>query len=161
VPIHLGKTPLPGILPTVSYLEWPPETAETVADILAQKDLRSSGPSQNHIVPILYRPFDSRSTYYTGTSRGFQCMPRGEVMQHMLTGKNLGLISARSNKSQYPDHFLCSNVITEAKCGESTTQSCFSPLYLYSDSRKKELFDTNNLSEFPGAVNLTLHQHLL
>src|ERR1019366_1568708 len=37
LPIHLDKTQLPGILPTVSYLAWPPETAETVADILARK----------------------------------------------------------------------------------------------------------------------------
>jgi Type ISP C-terminal specificity domain/N-6 DNA Methylase len=114
---------------------------------LAQKDLKLSGPSQQHIVPILYRPFDFRSTYYTGVSRGFHCMPRGEVMQHMVTGKNLGLISARSNKSQYSDHFFCSNSITEAKCGESTTQSCIFPLYLYPDLKKKELFDAINPSD--------------
>ena len=97
---------------------------------LAQKDLQSSGPSKDNIVPILYRPFDIRFTYYTGRSRGFQCMPRSEVMQNMLD-ENLALISARSNKSESPDHFFCSKFMMETKCGESTTQSCLFPLYLY------------------------------
>src|SRR6266487_3665883 len=37
LPIRLDNTELPGILPTVAYLEWPPETAETVADLIARK----------------------------------------------------------------------------------------------------------------------------
>lgn len=49
----------------------------------------------------------------------------------MLAGENLGLISARSNKSQDMNHFFCSRLIMETKCGESTTQSCLFPLYLY------------------------------
>ena len=36
---------------------------------LAQKDLLSSGPTRENVVPILYRPFDVRHTYYTGWSR--------------------------------------------------------------------------------------------
>ncbi len=62
---------------------------------LAQKDLRDSGPSRANIVPILYRPFDVRYTYYTGRSRGFHCMPRPEVMRHMLAGENVGLLVMR------------------------------------------------------------------
>ena len=62
---------------------------------LAQADLNDSGASDEHVVPILYRPFDTRYTYYTGNSRGFICRPRSEVMQHMLTGQNLGLITTR------------------------------------------------------------------
>jgi predicted helicase len=98
---------------------------------LAQKDLKQLEISNNNVVSILYRPFDTRQTYYTGRSKGFHCMPRNEVMRHMMTGDNLGLISARSNKSDKMDHFFCSNSIAETKCGESTTQSCLFPLYLY------------------------------
>ena len=57
---------------------------------LAQQDLKDSGLSEDCIVPIAYRPFDTRYTYYTGRSRGFHCMPRREVMRHMLSGENLG-----------------------------------------------------------------------
>ncbi|MFW9905021.1 MAG: type ISP restriction/modification enzyme [Candidatus Thorarchaeota archaeon] len=50
------------------------------------------------IVHILYRPFDRRYTFFTGTSRGFLERPRGKVMQHMITGKNLGLIISRNSR---------------------------------------------------------------
>ena len=45
---------------------------------LAQKDLLDSGPTRDKIVPILYRPFDVRHTYYTGRSRGFICSRNSE-----------------------------------------------------------------------------------
>ena len=48
---------------------------------LAQEDIRTE---TGRVCPILYRPFDIRYTYYTGTSRGFLCMPRPKVMRHML-----------------------------------------------------------------------------
>ena len=55
---------------------------------LAQQDVLTGN---GRACPILYRPFDSRFTFYTGKSRGFICMPRPEVMRHMLAGDNLGL----------------------------------------------------------------------
>lgn len=98
---------------------------------LAQSDLNSQNLKDDLISPVHYRPFDFRFTYYTGRSRGFICMPRPEVMGHMLAGDNLGLISARSNKSDTMNHFLASRYITEAKTGESTTQSTLFTLYEY------------------------------
>jgi predicted helicase len=71
----------------------------------------------------------------------------------MLAGKNLGLVSARSNKSDSPDHFLCSRSITEAKTGESTTQSALFPLYLY-HAKKEELFDS--AGTVPGGRHVNL-----
>lgn len=47
------------------------------------------------VCPILYRPFDTRFTYYSGKSNGFICRPRPESMDHMLAGGNLALISCR------------------------------------------------------------------
>lgn len=108
---------------------------------LAQQDLRNSGLDSSKIVRILYRPFDVRYTYYTGNSRGFLCMPRSEVMLNMLQNDNLALISARSNKSDSMNHFFATNTISEAKTGESTTQSAIFPIYLYPSNR--ELFDTS------------------
>lgn len=104
----------------------------------AQKDLKNGGLDINNVTPVLYRPFDIRYTYYTGRSRGFHCMPRAEVMQHMMQ-ENLGLITARSNKSSEMNHFFVSNKIKETKCGERTTGSCIFPLYLYPSTEKKDL----------------------
>ena len=97
----------------------------------AQEDLRRAGPSKSDIERILYRPFDTRFTYYTGQSRGFLCRPRIKVMGHMLNQGNYAIITARSNKFPEPNHFFCSRTIVEAKCGEASTQSATFPLYVY------------------------------
>ena len=68
--------------------------------VLAQDDLESSGLSDDRIVPILYRPFDTRYTYYTGNSRGFICMPRQDIMRHTLSGENLALMTTRRVERQ-------------------------------------------------------------
>ncbi|MEK7395839.1 MAG: type ISP restriction/modification enzyme, partial [Candidatus Poribacteria bacterium] len=82
---------------------------------------------KNFIKPILYRPFDIQWIFYND---GLIERSRIEVMRHMLKDENLGLITARSNKSNHMDHFFCSDKIMETKCGESTTQSYIFPLYL-------------------------------
>src|SRR3989344_8237750 len=62
-------------------------------------------------------------------------------MQHFLSGENVGLITARSNKSETCDHFYISKNIMETKCGERTTQSAIFPLYLYPDSGDQQTID--------------------
>lgn len=69
----------------------------------AQQDLRDAGvPDESakaHIIPILYRPFDVRYTFYTGKSRGFHCRPRPEVMRHLLAGENVALVVGRAGSA--------------------------------------------------------------
>jgi predicted helicase len=60
----------------------------------AQRDLLESGLKIENITTVLYRPFDIRFTYYTGHSRGFHCMPRGETMRHLLA-ENIALCVGR------------------------------------------------------------------
>ncbi|MDO9515259.1 MAG: type ISP restriction/modification enzyme [Syntrophales bacterium] len=88
------------------------------------------------VVPVLYRPFDVKWIFYHD-SVVWRTVKR--VMRHMMR-ENLGLISARSNKSNDMNHFFCTNLLMETKCGESTTQSCIFPLYLYPDHNQKDLF---------------------
>jgi predicted helicase len=143
------------------FANLPPETARLKYHLgqdtrdwkveLAQKDLRShpyvatkeSSPFREFLAPILYRPFDIRYTYYTGKSRGFHCMPRGEVMRHVLAGKNLGLISCRQ-QSQQSDWSLCgvTNSIIESCVVSNKTKEInyLFPLYLYPNpNNPKEL----------------------
>lgn len=81
----------------------------------AKKELESTGNNPNNYVKIHYRPFDYRWTYYTGKSKGFHCMPRGEVMQHFLHDSNKALLVAR--QSQFTDNqdfnntFISSNIV--------------------------------------------------
>jgi predicted helicase len=69
----------------------------------AQQDLREAGvPNESAkacIVPILYRPFDVRYTFYTGRSRGFHCMPRPKVMRYLLVEGNVALVVGRAGSA--------------------------------------------------------------
>jgi predicted helicase len=99
------------VLETITdFVSLPVETARNKYDlgrdvedwtvISAQEDLRKSKLSSEKIVPVLYRPFDTRFTYYTGRSRGFICRPRPEVMRHMLVPHNYALITVRKAPPQ-------------------------------------------------------------
>lgn len=82
---------------------------------------------------VSYRPLDTRYTYYTGVTKGLYARPLRKIMEHFIKGENLALITAKSNKSKKCDHFYISNEITEAKCGESTTQSAVFPIFWYEE----------------------------
>ena len=109
---------------------------------LAQQDLLSSSPTRENVVPILYRPFDVRHTYYTGRSRGFICRPRPEVMQHMLAGENLVLNTCRQIVSETWQHCLVTDGITESCCVSNKTREIgyAHPLYLYPAPDPNDLF---------------------
>ncbi|MBW1701381.1 MAG: DNA methyltransferase, partial [Deltaproteobacteria bacterium] len=95
---------------------------------LAQKDLLDGGLDKSKIVPILYRPFDTRYTYYTGKSRGFHCMPRPEVMRHMLN-KNLAIMTPKQSK-ETPGAFVTQNITGHKTVSVYDINYIF-PLYLY------------------------------
>jgi len=99
---------------------------------LAQQDLKSSGPKRERVVSILYRPFDVRSTYYTGKSRGFMCMPRPEVMNNMLSEKNLGLVSPKRVEivGSWQHSFVTNTILDHVAVSMKTIDYLF-PLYLY------------------------------
>jgi len=110
---------------------------------LAQKDLIESGLDKSKVVPILYRPFDIRFTYYTGRSSGFICRPRPEVMKHMMR-ENLGLIISRQmDKSGIEPVFVANNIIDAHSITSATSISNLFPLYVY----QKELFNNSNEGE--------------
>ena len=110
---------------------------------LAQKDLMDSGPSREKIVPIRYRPFDVRFTYYTGRSRGFICNPRPDVMRHLLDRENIAFHVCRQTVSETWQHCLVTDGITD-DCyvsNKSRERGYTCPLYTYSDADVYNLFD--------------------
>lgn len=97
----------------------------------AQEDIRQTGMNENQVVRILYRPFDHRYTYYTGNSRGFLCMPRAEVMKHMLK-ENLGLITVRQVAEGIFNHCLITDSMVDSRITTSNKGIGYLfPLYLY------------------------------
>ncbi|MDQ1350233.1 MAG: hypothetical protein QG657_534 [Acidobacteriota bacterium] len=110
---------------------------------LAQQDLIKSGLDRMNILPILYRPFDIRYTYYTGVSRGFLCMPRPELMQHLMD-ENVSLCIGRFGNAVGKNHkwnlsYISMNIVDLNlfyRGGELVL-----PLYTYPDKNKKYLFN--------------------
>jgi predicted helicase len=99
--------------------------------IEAQKDIIESGVDRNKIVPILFRPFDLRYTYYTGRTRGFICMPRPGVMRHMLQ-ENIGLITVRQVPEGAYNHCFVTDTIIESRITTSQKGIAYIfPLYKY------------------------------
>lgn len=91
-------------------------------------------------INITYRPFDIRYTVYTWNSRWLYSSPCSFTMKNYINHSNIGLITAKSNKSWRIDHFFVTKYISEAKTGESTTQCQNFPLYLYqTDLSGKEI----------------------
>lgn len=106
------------------------------------------------VVPILYRPFDLRTTIYNSHIAVHR---RDRVMGHLLKGNNIALITARSNKSNVMDHFFVSNFIVETKCGERTTQSTTLPLFLFPsgiESETRANIDNNFSMRLADETNL-------
>ena len=106
----------------------------------AQADLQNHPDTEQHIVPIHYRPFDTRWTYYTGQSAGFHMRPRHNIMRH-LRERNLALSVCRVVKSPVWKHALITDKITE-KCyvsGRTSESGHVFPLYLYPDPEELEL----------------------
>ena len=101
----------------------------------AQEDVRLHPDSAKHIKPILYRPFDTRFTYYTGESGGFICRPRPKVMRHMLAGPNVGLSTTRSTEiaEGWEHAFISKDLIQHHTVSLKEVNYLF-PLYTYPEN---------------------------
>ena len=124
---------------------------------LAQEDVRDHPDMDERVVPILYRPFDERFTWYSGKVRGFICMPRPEVMFHMLTGPNLGLLACRQQSTGDWAHCGVTRKIAGHRTLTTYDLGSLFPLYRYPASKDRAKFDiaerTPNLApEFTQAV---------
>ena len=120
----------------------------------AQKDLLNSGPTRKMIVPILYRPFDIRHTYYTGQSRGFVGQPQQRVMRQMLAGENLALVTPkRVEQVGTWQHAFAADTITDHVAVSLKTIDYHFPLYLYPTADREDLFAQIEISERKPNLN--------
>lgn len=124
---------------------------------LAQEDLRNSGLNNSNIVQISYRPFDTRWSYYTGNSKGFHCMPRGNVMQHMLE-ENFSLSVCKQFKTgdNYQHIFISEMMIESCQVSNRTSEITYQlPLYLYQNKLRTPNLDRKMIQQFEAAIGLT------
>jgi predicted helicase len=104
----------------------------------AQRDIISSVIDPNRIVKIAYRPFDLRVTYWTGNSKGFQCMARARAMEHIVWKDNLVLLSERIISSKGYD-WTEVNVADKIYDKHMLGSACYGfPLYVYGGINGRE-----------------------
>jgi predicted helicase len=114
----------------------------------ARAKVRLDNDWKNRIVHCLYRPFDVRPLYYVPWMVDW---PRPEIMQHMLTGENLGLSTTRSIEiGRGWEHVFCTSKIIQHHTVSIKEVNYLFPLYLYPDNGKAKLFDLDKSSNAPG-----------
>lgn len=115
-----------------------------VAD--AQADVASSGVRSKLALPVTYRPFDVRSIYYTGQSRGIVGQPQRRVMQHFTLGTNIGLVCPRAVEIGRPwEHLMCVSTMAQHHAVSLKEANYVFPLYLYENGEvPASLFDHEN-----------------
>jgi len=105
---------------------------ENSKDWTVQKAKRDINRNQPSLTKIVYRPFDTRWTLYTGETGGFLVRPRTDVMQHIIDKENLCLIVSRQVNLAKWNHVYIANSIVECCvnfCGAG--MPIVAPLYLY------------------------------
>lgn len=107
----------------------------------ARNDLNDSELDYSNIVQINYRPFENRFTYFTGKTKGFHCMPRGEVMRHMFKRDNLSLICPKQVPEKENAGIYISKFISGHKtCSAYNVNNVF-PLYLYPENNGQQTIE--------------------
>ena len=123
----------------------------------ARNDLKYSGLDFSNIVRIIYRPFEDRYTYYTGTTKGFHCMPRGEVMKHLFKKDNIGLICPKQvPDNENPGVYISKFIAGHKTCSAYNINNIF-PLYLYSE-RNGEHTIRQNAERTPNLNSVIIKQ---
>jgi len=142
--------------PKEAYLKFKlPEDVRDWKVEWAQADIAGSGPNKLSIKPILllYRPFDTRYTYYTGKARGFLGWPVERIMKHLLPD-NVALITSRLTKGETFKHVQATDKIVEVICMSPTTSNngFVFPLYVYNlpDDKKHKTAMIEQIDPFQG-----------
>ena len=125
----------------------------------AQADLRNNPDAEKHIIPIHYRPFDERFTYYTGKSCGFYSSPSPRIMCHLLK-ENHALCVCRGITSATWQHVLIANHVTENGylSSRASESAHVFPLYLYPNSDELELATERSLNLSPAFLKALSEQ---
>ena len=94
----------------------------------AKREL-ADGSWRQRIAPVLYRPFDVRTTVF---DRNVAVHRRERVMRHMLAGANLGLSTTRSTEITGGwEHVFVSRTLTQHHTVSLKEVNYLFPLYLY------------------------------
>ena len=115
-----------------------PNDAQSWKYLWAKEDATKN--RENKLSKISYRPFDDRWTLYTGKSGGLYARPIFQVMQHLLSGENFGLILGRQSTDDYWCNVqLTKNIIDNRYHFSYKGIPSEFPLYLYPETKGQQI----------------------
>ena len=85
-------------------------------------------------------------TNFTGNSKGFLCMPRGEVMRHFANKDNMGINCIRINSRDEETYFITQYIVDKTIISSKDNATVF-PLYLYPEEGSIDMSRQPNLDE--------------
>jgi predicted helicase len=119
-----------------------------------RKNLALNSGWQKFVTKCLYRPFDLRSYYH---HKDVIELPRHEIMQHLLSGDNLGLITVRQVAEGIFNHSFVSNHVADIRTTLSNKGGGFIfPLYIY-PKIKNDLVSDNAEQETVRQANFSYY----
>lgn len=124
---------------------------------IAQEDIRSTKTNPNLIRKISYRPFDFRSTYYTGNSRGVMGWPVYKVMRSLLDDQ-IFLATCRQVKSGNWSHVLIGSGLAESCYISNRTSeiATIMPLWNLIDGKPVLNINPKFLQDLSNALGMSL-----
>lgn len=115
-----------------------PNDAQSWKYLWAKEDATKN--REQKLSKISYRPFDDRWTLYTGKSGGLYARPIFQVMQHLLSGENYGLILGRQSTDDYWCNVqLTKNIIDNRYHFSYKGIPSEFPLYLYPETKGQQI----------------------
>ena len=115
----------------------------------AKREL-ADGSWRERIEPILYRPFDIRTTVFDGNVAVHR---RERVMRHMLNGKNLALIIPKQHRDEFGT--LAAQFISAHKAVAAYDINYHFPLYVHpSTYRREPNIDQDFIKTLSAAIGL-------
>lgn len=103
---------------------------------------------ENKVIPLAYRPFDTRYTYF---DQKFIWRMRSKINKHILGHSNISLLASRMTKGKsYAHAFVTNNVSETIFLSPLTGTNAYNfPLYTYTDSTQNSYIDkkSSNLNQ--------------
>ena len=96
---------------------------------------------QENIRQVYYRLFDTKFLYYTGKSNGIVAWPRFHSMRHLLSPRNLGLLTCRQLAGNDWSHACITNMIVDDCCLSNKTKERGYVFPLYQTTPRPSRFD--------------------
>lgn len=134
--IHYTKDSLYQVLRDFENLE--PTALKQKYDISDSRDWTVASAKEDvschrgTIIPVLYRLFDVRYSYFSNKTKGFMAYPRFDLMKNFLK-PNVGLCLVRINRD-FASTFFVTNLVTDQTLLSPKDNDYVFPLYLYKEN---------------------------